>query len=355
MVLIESDPLANQLAERCLATPTVLLQTSGNQVESQSTLGLRLLAIATSVYNLCSFLNHRRPQRARFLRRRSRTLIRHHANGDEAEQHSVYSPQPARGFLQSSIEWEIVFRRVVMSAFRFRTTNDTPAMNLKLLNLTSLLIATALGCFCFSGRDFVNVADSEETIPRSHESPEGIAVDLVRAYVLRDFDAFNEARAKSFCEGRTDPVNFYVMFRNYTTLFKDGVPYRETSPLCSPGRIVRVHSAVSLTTAKHREIASAFSQGWSEPTLVDVVIEDRQGNEFLHRTIVVKSKSDGFWYARPQLGAHEYLAQLLLQLPKSESVLWQIAEAKDDGREVTSSIRYSRSENDVLYLEDGTD
>ena len=221
------------------------------------------------------------------------------------------------------------------------------------MSFKTIMVVAALGFLGFARRDIVIAADPEERIPTSHESPEGIAVDLVRAYVLRDFDAFNDARTKSFCEGRTDPVNFYVMFRNYTTLFKDGEPFREVSALSSPGRIVRVHSALPLTTAKQREIASEFAHGWPEPTLVDVIIEDRQGNEFLHRTIVVKSKNDGLWYARPQLSAHEYLSERLLQLPKSESVSWQIAEAVDDSKEVTSSIRYNRSVNNAVHTEHG--
>ncbi|MEP3479182.1 MAG: hypothetical protein ABJZ55_08050 [Fuerstiella sp.] len=222
------------------------------------------------------------------------------------------------------------------------------------MSLKTILVVAAIGCLGFSRREIVNAADPEERIPTSHESPEGIAVDLVRAYVLRDFDAFNEARTKSFCEGRTDPVNYYVMFRNSTTLFKGVEPFRETSALSSHGRVVRVYSAQPLTTPKQREVASAFSQGWHKPTLVDVVIEDSRGNEFLHRTIVVKSKRDDLWYARPQLGHHEYLSELLLQLPKSESVKGQIAEAVDDGKEVTPSVRYSRSDNHAVHRSGGS-
>ena len=198
------------------------------------------------------------------------------------------------------------------------------------MNLKTILAVSALGCLGLSHKNIVSADEPGESIPTSHASPEGAAADLVHAFVTRDFHAFNEARPKSFCEGPTDPFNYYVMFRNSTKLFKMGESFNETNLPSRLMKISRVYSAQPLTTAKQREIASAFVHGWHEPTLVDVVVEDRQGNEFLHRTIVVKPKDSDKWYAQPQLVAHDYLTELLLQLPKSESVSWQITEVSDD-------------------------
>jgi len=162
--------------------------------------------------------------------------------------------------------------------------------------------------------------------PTSHESPEGAATDLVQAFISRDFHVFNEARAKDFCEGSTDPFNYYVGFRNFTTLFLDGDPLHETSFPSRLMRISRVYSARPLVTKEELTIASAFvGSGWLEPTLVDVLVEDRLGNELLHRTFVVKGRRAGLWYGKPKLIAHDYLEELLQKLPESESVHWQLS------------------------------
>ncbi len=161
--------------------------------------------------------------------------------------------------------------------------------------------------------------------PTSHESPEGVAADLVQAFISRDFDVFNEARAKDFCEGKTDPVNYYVDFRNSTTLFLNGAPLHEPGFPSRLMRISRVYAARPLVTKEQLSIARAFvGNGWLEPTLVDVVVEDRLGNELLHRTLVVKGRKAGLWYGKPKLFAHDYLVELLQKLPESESVYWQI-------------------------------
>ncbi len=199
------------------------------------------------------------------------------------------------------------------------------------MNLKTILALSVFVFFGFTQPKIVRADESKESIPKSHDSPEGVAVDLGQAFISRDFHAFNEARAKSFCEVRTDPFNYYVRFRNNTTLFGMGESFNETNLSSPPLRISRVYSAQPLAAIERREISGAFSlSGWIEPTLVDVVIEDRQGNELLHRTIVVKSKSSELWYAQPQLVAHDYLSELLLELPRSESVSWQIAETSDD-------------------------
>ncbi|MCA9057704.1 MAG: hypothetical protein KDA85_04370, partial [Planctomycetaceae bacterium] len=84
-------------------------------------------------------------------------------------------------------------------------------------------------------------ADNQtEGLPTSHESPEGAATDLVQAFIGRDFHAFDEARVKSFCEGRTDPFNRYVDFRRCTTFFNERNPLTELSFPSSLRRLSRV-------------------------------------------------------------------------------------------------------------------
>ncbi|MEM9644542.1 MAG: hypothetical protein AAF989_06080 [Planctomycetota bacterium] len=199
------------------------------------------------------------------------------------------------------------------------------------MTLKSVLAVSALGCLVFAHASTAVAGDANDSIPSSHGSPEGAAVDLVRAFMTRDFHAFDEARTKSFCEGRTDPFNFYVRFRNNTTFFSMGESLKETDFPSRLLKICRVYSAQPLKTKEQLSVASAFPvSGYIDPTLVDVVVEDRLGNELLHRTIVVKSKSSGLWYARPRLIGHELLSELLLQLPKSESVSWRIGEGSGD-------------------------
>ena len=174
--------------------------------------------------------------------------------------------------------------------------------------------------------------NSSDSVPTSHESPEGVATDLVQAFISRDFHGFNEARVKTFCEGRTDPFNYYVGFRNFTTLFISGDPIREVSVPSELLQISCVHSARPLITKEEIEVASAFRVPGLEPTLVDVVIEDRLGNELLHRTIVFKAKDSGLWYAIPQLYTHDYIEKILLKMPKSESVFWRRSETSHQSK-----------------------
>lgn len=200
------------------------------------------------------------------------------------------------------------------------------------MNLKTVLTVSVLSCVGLIQSNIASAGETEKDIPTSHNSPEGVAVDLVQAFITRDFHAFNEARAKSICEGRTDPFNYYVHFCNCTTMFKDGQSFSGVEFSYSLKRVSRVFSAQdsnSLTEKEGRSNVGAFVYGWST-ALVDVMVEDRHGNEFLHRTFVVKSEKSGLWYANPKLMKHELLTEMLLQFPKSESVLWQVSEATDD-------------------------
>lgn len=195
------------------------------------------------------------------------------------------------------------------------------------MNWQGMVLSLAIAFFGFNLSEACRADRSTDSAPTSRKSPEGVATDLVQSFISRDFHGFNDVRAKHVCEGRTDPFNFYVGFRNFTTLFMNGEPLHEAGFPSQLMRISRVYAARPLKTKEDLEVAGAFRLGW-HPTLVDVVIEDRLGNELLHRTLAFKANKDSeLWYAQPQLYTHDYLNELLMKLPKSELVLWQPVES----------------------------
>ena len=161
--------------------------------------------------------------------------------------------------------------------------------------------------------------------PTGTATPEGVAADLVRAFINRDPRLFNNAREIRLCEGSDDPGRYYAAFLERAS-FATGSKTFNIHTLPNPlKRISKVFVARSF--GPHDKDAKAYSDlnlrlaFLDAQKFVDVVAVDSDGTEFLHRTIVVK-QIGGAWFAVPPLSERHWTGENLREYSPSTEASW---------------------------------
>jgi hypothetical protein len=131
--------------------------------------------------------------------------------------------------------------------------------------------------------------------PSGHDTPEGVACDLARAWIKRDVSLFTNTCIQPFgsLEARTDYQAF--LSRNVKGMMQQ-TTNKEASAL-GPKAIGRIFPA------RHFGKGDPSSYGYVADKIEDVMFVDvesvlRNGKRYLHRTLVIK-RSDLKWYVHP--------------------------------------------------------
>ena len=163
--------------------------------------------------------------------------------------------------------------------------------------LTTLLCILSVG-FCSLAAD--NTAKPKlkvaaDGFPSGHDTPEGAACDLARAFIKRDVSLFTNTCIKPYAGGKGPPD--YVAFLKSTAEGMKAEAVRKDEPSRGPKAIGKVFAARHLTNN------GPASYGYAAFDFQDIMFVDvgalLHGDErALNRTMVIKDR-DGKWYVHP--------------------------------------------------------
>lgn len=149
--------------------------------------------------------------------------------------------------------------------------------------------------------------------PAGHDSPEGVACDLVRAFIQRDASLFTNTCVRLYGGGKGPAA--YAEFLLATEQSIRAEAERTESPR-GPKSIGKVYAARALTQGGPASYGYA-AFGFQEVKFVDVGVHLHDGNRTLNRTMVIKDR-DGKWYVHPHPVASPLLSQGLNEESPSE-------------------------------------
>lgn len=131
--------------------------------------------------------------------------------------------------------------------------------------------------------------------PAGHETPEGAACDLARAFIKRDSTLFTNACIKLYAGG-TGPEDYAKFLQSTVESIKKEAAKAEPSP-GGPKSIGKVFAA------RHLSHNGPASYGYATFNFQDIMFVDvgaflHNGERSINRTLVLKDR-DGKWYAHP--------------------------------------------------------
>jgi hypothetical protein len=132
-------------------------------------------------------------------------------------------------------------------------------------------------------------------LPSGHDSPEGVACDLARAFIKRDVGLFTNTCIRLYSGGESRS-NYQSFLEARIQTIKDEVAKKEPSPF-GPKSIGKLYAARHLSMEGPASYAYA-SFGFQDVMFVDVGIYAYNGERSITRTLVIKDR-DGKWYAHP--------------------------------------------------------
>jgi len=152
-------------------------------------------------------------------------------------------------------------------------------------------------------------------LPGGHDTPEGAACDLARAFINRDEKLFSSTSIKPY--GRGKGRDLYEKFlQDVIQSIKAESAQKEPSPQ-GPKSIGKVFAARHLS--KSGPVSWAYAaHGFQDVMFVDVGVYLWNGERALNRTLVIKD-SHGRWYVHPDPAADPLLIEGLNE--EKESVL----------------------------------
>lgn len=150
--------------------------------------------------------------------------------------------------------------------------------------------------------------------PSGHDTPEGVACDLARAFIKRDVALFTNTCLRPFGGGEAR-TNYQEFLETTIRSIKQEATKKEPSP-GGPKSISKVYAARYLSRNGPASFGyAAFN--FHEVMFVDVEVLLHNGKESLVRTLVIK-KSDGNWFVHPAPGLHSLLSMGLNDEPESK-------------------------------------
>ena len=166
---------------------------------------------------------------------------------------------------------------------------------MKLLFILVSLVAMA--CVSFAGEDTKpKLKVAPDGFPAGHETPEGVACDLARAFIKRDTALFSSTCNKPYASGGKGPANYVEFLKGNVEGMKAEVAKKEPSE-GGPKTIAKVFAARHLS--KNGPASYGYATfGFQDVMFVDVEVILHDGERSLNRTLVIKHK-DGTWYVHP--------------------------------------------------------
>ena len=141
----------------------------------------------------------------------------------------------------------------------------------------------------------LQIAVAADRFPTGHDSPEGVAADVMRALINRDAKFFVSSCLKPYSAGRSR-ADYEGFLQKTVQGMKEEAARKKPSPY-GPKAIGKVFAARHLSRNGPASYAySAF--GFQDVMFVDVGINLQNGERGMNRTLVIRDK-DGKWYVHP--------------------------------------------------------
>lgn len=167
-----------------------------------------------------------------------------------------------------------------------------------------LVLLLTLASWSAQGAAAPTAKEGRDAFPRGHDSPEGAAADLARAFIARDARLFREVCIAPFGGGESRAQ--YEAFLERTA---QGIAAEAAKDEPSPGgpsAIARVFAARHLTADGPASYGYAMF-GFQDVMFVDVAALLQDGSEYINRTFVIKDEA-GKWYVHPAPSLHPLLS-----------------------------------------------
>jgi hypothetical protein len=141
-------------------------------------------------------------------------------------------------------------------------------------------------------------------LPSGHNTPEGAACDLARAFINRDARLFSSAAIRLYAGG-SGPEAYAQFLQETIQSIKAEAAKKEPSPQ-GPRSIGKVFAARHLT--KSGPVSYGYAVfGFEDIMFVDIGVYLRNGQRVMNRTLVIKDR-DGKWYVHPNPSASPLLS-----------------------------------------------
>ena len=131
--------------------------------------------------------------------------------------------------------------------------------------------------------------------PAGHDTPEGVACDLARAFINRDVALFTNSCIPPF-GGGVNFTNYQKFLQNTVQNIKDETKKKKPSPE-GPKAITKVFAARQLSLGGPASYGYAVFN-FREVMFVDIEAALQNGGKYVNRTLVIQT-SDRKWYAHP--------------------------------------------------------
>jgi len=140
--------------------------------------------------------------------------------------------------------------------------------------------------------------------PSGHDTPEGAACDLARAFISRDIALFTNTCVRPYGGGKARED--YAAFLRSTVQSMEKEAARQQPSPGGPRSIGKVFAA------RHLSRGGPASYGYAAFDFQDIVFVDvgvvlHNGNRALNRTLVIRDR-DGKWYVHPAPGVSPLLS-----------------------------------------------
>lgn len=139
-----------------------------------------------------------------------------------------------------------------------------------------------------------------DIFPTGHTSPEGAACDLMRAYMSKDADLFEERRCKQSCEGSLDPTIAYDQLLGYRPQPLEALAGTHM-PFVPPIRIADVLTSQRCPLSAEETALSRFelllNYGAVESRFIDIITATADGHRYitLVEAIHIGRHADDHW------------------------------------------------------------
>jgi len=173
-----------------------------------------------------------------------------------------------------------------------RAFGREPASPHYMKTFTTLACIILTACCAFAADDAKpKIKVAADGFPSGHDTPEGIACDLARAFIKRDTTLLTNT-----CIRLYGPADYTAFLTNAVAGMKTEAARKEPSP-GGPKSMAKVFAARHLSKNGPASYGYA-SFDFQDIMFVDVGVLLYDGNHSLNRTLVIKDR-DGKWYAHP--------------------------------------------------------
>jgi hypothetical protein len=151
--------------------------------------------------------------------------------------------------------------------------------------------------------------------PSGHDTPEGIACDLARAFIKRDAKMLEDACIKPFSGGKSRE-EYTAFLKETAEAIKNEADRKEPSP-DGPKEIAKLFAGRPLSRDGPANYGKTIFE-FQDVRFVDVGVVLHNGKKHLNRTLVIEDKA-GKWHAHPLPDSSPLLSTGLNDEPESKT------------------------------------